>query len=106
MIDERMEEQAALHVLGALSEAESREFTQAMTANPELREFVARLSAVTAAMSISGSALGSAWPRSFASSEAASAGANGPTSAIASPSPAQPQNPHPGYFPQRQSVGG
>jgi anti-sigma-K factor RskA len=51
MIDERMEELASLYVLGALSEAESREFTKALAANPELREFVARLSAVTAAMS-------------------------------------------------------
>jgi anti-sigma-K factor RskA len=51
MIDERMEEQAALHVLGALSETESRDFMKAMAADPELREFVARLSTVTAAMS-------------------------------------------------------
>jgi anti-sigma-K factor RskA len=50
MIDERMEELASLHVLGALSEAESREFQKAMAANPELQELVARLSAVTAAM--------------------------------------------------------
>ncbi|HEV7923855.1 MAG TPA: anti-sigma factor [Verrucomicrobiae bacterium] len=51
MIDERMEEQASLHVLGALTEAESREFKRAMAANTELQELVARLSAVAAAMS-------------------------------------------------------
>jgi anti-sigma-K factor RskA len=51
MIDERMEELASLHVLGALSEAESREFQQAMAVDPELREFVARLSTVSAALS-------------------------------------------------------
>ncbi len=50
MIDERMEEQASLHVLGALSEAESREFQRAMAADPELQRLVARLSEVTAAM--------------------------------------------------------
>jgi anti-sigma-K factor RskA len=50
MIDERMEELASLHVLGALSEAESHEFQKAMAADPELQELVARLSAVTAAM--------------------------------------------------------
>jgi anti-sigma-K factor RskA len=51
MMDERMEEQAALYVLGVLSEAESREFMKAMSASPELQELVARLSTVTAAMS-------------------------------------------------------
>jgi anti-sigma-K factor RskA len=51
MIDERMEELASLHVLGALNEAESREFQAALAANAELREFVARLSVVTTAMS-------------------------------------------------------
>jgi anti-sigma-K factor RskA len=50
MIDERMEEQASLHVLGALSEAEAREFEKALAADPELREFVARLSATTGAI--------------------------------------------------------
>jgi len=50
MIDERMEELASLHALGALSEAESREFQKALAADPELQELVARLSAVTAAM--------------------------------------------------------
>lgn len=50
MIDERLEEQAALHVLGALTGAEAREFKEAMQADPELREFVARLSAATEAL--------------------------------------------------------
>jgi anti-sigma-K factor RskA len=50
MIDERMEELASLHVLGALSEAEAREFKKALAADPELQELVARLSAVTTAM--------------------------------------------------------
>lgn len=50
MIDERMEEQAALHVLGALSEAEAREFEQKLRADPELREYVSKLSAATGAL--------------------------------------------------------
>jgi anti-sigma-K factor RskA len=50
MIDERMEEQASLHVLGALSETEAREFKQAMQADPELKKFVARLSTATGAL--------------------------------------------------------
>jgi anti-sigma-K factor RskA len=50
MIDERMEEQAALHVLGALNETEAREFKKAMQADPELKEFVARLSTATGAL--------------------------------------------------------
>jgi anti-sigma-K factor RskA len=50
MMDERMEEQAALHVLGALSEAEAREFKRAMQADPELQKFVARLSTATGAL--------------------------------------------------------
>jgi anti-sigma-K factor RskA len=50
MIDERMEEQASLHVLGALSETEAREFKKAMQANPELKEFVARLTTATSAL--------------------------------------------------------
>jgi anti-sigma-K factor RskA len=50
MIDERMEEQASLHVLGALSEAESHEFQKAMAADPELQKLVAQLSAATAAL--------------------------------------------------------
>jgi anti-sigma-K factor RskA len=50
MIDEHMEEQAALHVLGALSEAEAREFKKAMHANPELQKFVESLSTATSAL--------------------------------------------------------
>jgi anti-sigma-K factor RskA len=50
MIDERMQEQAALHVLGALTPAEAVEFKKAMQANPELKEFVARLSIATGAL--------------------------------------------------------
>jgi anti-sigma-K factor RskA len=50
MMDERMEERASLYVLGALNEAETREFKQAMQADPELQALVARLSAVTGAM--------------------------------------------------------
>jgi len=50
MIDERMEEQASLHVLGALTETEAREFKQAMHADPELQKFVARLSTATGAL--------------------------------------------------------
>ena len=51
MIDERMEEQASMYVLGALTEAESREFLKEMAADTELQALVARLSKVTAAMS-------------------------------------------------------
>jgi anti-sigma-K factor RskA len=50
MIDERMEEQASLHVLGALDEAEAREFERAMQADPELQAYVARLSLATGAL--------------------------------------------------------
>src|ERR1700761_7588690 len=50
MIDERMEERASLHVLGALSEAEAREFKQAMERDPELKAFVARLMKATGAV--------------------------------------------------------
>jgi anti-sigma-K factor RskA len=50
MIDERMEEQASLHVLGALNEAEAREFKKVMHADPELQKFVAGLSAATSAL--------------------------------------------------------
>jgi anti-sigma-K factor RskA len=50
MIDERMEEQAALHVLGALSEAEAREFKKKLQADPELQEYVSRLSVATGAL--------------------------------------------------------
>ena len=50
MIDERMQEQASLHVLGALSKEEAAEFKKAMQADPELKEFVARLSMATGAL--------------------------------------------------------
>lgn len=50
MIDERTQEQAALHVLGALSESEAREFNQRLQADPELQAYVARLSAATDAL--------------------------------------------------------
>ena len=40
MIDERMEEKAALHVLGALTPEEAREFKAAMRQDSELKEFV------------------------------------------------------------------
>jgi anti-sigma-K factor RskA len=50
MIDERMEEQAALHVLGALSEAEAREFKAQLRINPELQRYVSRLSLATGAV--------------------------------------------------------
>ena len=50
MIDERMEEQASLHVLGALTPDEAREFKKLLQANLELRAFVARLSVATGAL--------------------------------------------------------
>jgi anti-sigma-K factor RskA len=50
MIDKHMEEQASLHVLGALTEAEAREFKKKMQADPELQEFVSRLSVATGAV--------------------------------------------------------
>jgi len=50
MIDERMQEQASLHVLGALSKEEAAEFKKTMQANPELRDFVASLSIATGAL--------------------------------------------------------
>ncbi len=50
MIDERMEEQASLHVLGALTETEAAEFKKAMQADPELKAYVARLSLATGAL--------------------------------------------------------
>jgi anti-sigma-K factor RskA len=50
MIDERMEEQASLHVLGALSEAEAQEFKKQLQANPELQQYVSRLSLATGAL--------------------------------------------------------
>jgi anti-sigma-K factor RskA len=50
MIDERLEEQASLHVLGALTDAEAREFKQKLYADPELQAYVARLSTATGAL--------------------------------------------------------
>ncbi|HEV2331041.1 MAG TPA: anti-sigma factor [Verrucomicrobiae bacterium] len=50
MIDERMEEQAALHVSGALNEAEAREFEKKLLADPELQAYVSRLSLATGAL--------------------------------------------------------
>lgn len=50
MIDERMEEQAALHVLGALTPDEAREFKKKLSADSELQAYVARLSVATAAL--------------------------------------------------------
>ena len=50
MIDPRMEEQASLHVLGALDEREAREFQAILRQDPELQAFVARLSKVTGAL--------------------------------------------------------
>jgi anti-sigma-K factor RskA len=50
MIDERMQEQASLHVLGALSPDEAREFKAAMQADAELKELVASLSTATGAL--------------------------------------------------------
>lgn len=50
MINERMEEQASLHVLGALSPQEAHDFKQAMHADPELQKYVARLSTATSAL--------------------------------------------------------
>jgi anti-sigma-K factor RskA len=50
MIDERMEEQASLHVLGALTPEEAYEFKKAMMADPELQALVARLSKATGAL--------------------------------------------------------
>ena len=51
MIDERMEEQASSYVLGALNEAELREFQMALAANAELRELVSQLSVAATAVS-------------------------------------------------------
>lgn len=50
MINERMEEQACLHVLGALTDEEAKAFKSAMAGDPELKEFVAQLSIVTGAL--------------------------------------------------------
>ena len=50
MIDERLQEQAAMHVLGALSPEEAAEFKKTMEVNPELKEFVALLTPATTAL--------------------------------------------------------
>ena len=50
MIDERMEEQASLHVLGALTPEEAVKFKAQMHADPELQAYVARLSVATGAL--------------------------------------------------------
>ncbi|HEX4341760.1 MAG TPA: anti-sigma factor [Verrucomicrobiae bacterium] len=50
MIDERMQEQATLHVLGALSDTEAREFKRAMQASLELKQFVSELTVATGAL--------------------------------------------------------
>lgn len=50
MINPRMEEQASLHVLGALTPVEAAEFKAAMKLDPELQSFVARLSTATGAI--------------------------------------------------------
>jgi anti-sigma-K factor RskA len=47
MIDPHLEEQATLHVLGALTEAEAREFKNKLRNDPELQRFVASLSTAT-----------------------------------------------------------
>ncbi len=50
MIDEPLQEQASLHVLGALTGREAREFKQKLHDDPELQAFVARLSIATGAI--------------------------------------------------------
>ena len=50
MIDERMEEQASLHVLGALTAAEAMEFKKVLQTNSALQAYVARLSVATGAL--------------------------------------------------------
>lgn len=50
MIDERMQEKASLHVLGALTPAEAYEFKQAMQSDPELKQFVSELTPITGAL--------------------------------------------------------
>src|SRR5580698_3513206 len=50
MIDERLEEQASLHALGALSAEETRAFETELRQNAELRKYVADLGAVAAAL--------------------------------------------------------
>ena len=50
MIDERREEQACLHAVGALPPAEAADFERELARDPELRAFVARLRDTTAAL--------------------------------------------------------
>jgi len=50
MIDPRREEQAALHVLGALDEREAREFQAVLRQDTELQAYVSRLTKVTGAL--------------------------------------------------------
>ena len=50
MIDERMQETASLHVLGALTPAEALAFKRQMHADPELKNFVSQLSTATGAL--------------------------------------------------------
>jgi len=50
MIDERIEEQAALHVLGALSPEEARKFKELMQSDPEVKALVSRLNTATGAL--------------------------------------------------------
>lgn len=50
MIDERLQEQASLHVLGALSPTEASEFKQAMRSDAELKAFVGTLTSSVGAL--------------------------------------------------------
>lgn len=50
MIDPHLEEQATLHVLGALTEAEARDFKNKLRNDPELQRFVASLTVATGAV--------------------------------------------------------
>lgn len=50
MIDERMQEQAALHVLGALTPEEAAQFKQAMEADAELKALVESFAPATIAL--------------------------------------------------------
>ncbi len=50
MIDERLEEQASLHVLGGLSAEETRDFETELRQNADLRKLVAELGVVTEAV--------------------------------------------------------
>jgi len=50
MIDERMQEQAALHVLGALTPEEAAQFKKVMATDDELKALVASFTPVTSAL--------------------------------------------------------